>query len=62
MALGVLFATIFLDFVGFSILIPVLPIHLEKLGADAVDIGMVLALSGALEHPTLGGALRRPRR
>ena len=42
--MGVLFATILLDFVGFSILIPVLPIHLEKLGSDAVDIGMVLAL------------------
>ncbi len=44
LALGVLFATILLDFVGFSILIPVLPIHLEGLGADAVDIGLVLAL------------------
>jgi len=43
-ALSVLFATILLDFVGFSILIPVLPIHLEGLGADAVDVGMVLAL------------------
>lgn len=44
LALGVLFATILLDFVGFSILIPVLPIHLEALGADAVDVGLVLAL------------------
>lgn len=44
LALGVLFVTILLDFVGFSILIPVLPIHLEKLGADAVDVGLVLAL------------------
>jgi multidrug resistance protein len=44
LALGVLFVTILLDFVGFSILIPVLPIHLEKLGADPVDIGLVLAL------------------
>lgn len=44
LALSVLFATILLDFVGFSILIPVLPIHLEDLGADAVDVGVVLAL------------------
>jgi MFS family permease len=40
----VIFATILVDFIGFSILIPVLPPVLESMGADAVDIGVVLAL------------------
>ncbi len=40
----VIFATILLDFMGFSILIPVLPTVLIDLGADAVDVGVVLAL------------------
>ena len=40
----VIFATILLDFMGFSILIPVLPTVLGDLGADAVDIGVILAL------------------
>ena len=39
-----IFATILLDFMGFSILIPVLPIVLGDMGADAVDVGVVLAL------------------
>ena len=43
-ASGVIFATIMLDFMGFTILIPVLPSVLSDLGADAVDIGVVLAL------------------
>ncbi len=40
----VIFATILLDFMGFTILIPVLPTVLGELGADAVDIGVILAL------------------
>ena len=39
-----IFATILIDFIGFSILIPVLPVVLEGMGADEVDIGVVLAL------------------
>ena len=39
-----IFATILLDFMGFSILIPVLPTVLVDLGADAVDVAVVLAL------------------
>ncbi len=44
LAAWVIFATILLDFMGFTILIPVLPTVLQELGADAVDIGVVLAL------------------
>jgi MFS family permease len=40
----VIFATILLDFMGFSILIPVLPVVLQDMGADAIDIGVILAL------------------
>ena len=43
-ASSVIFVTILLDFIGFSILIPVLPKTLEEMGADAVQIGVVLAL------------------
>lgn len=45
-AVWVIFATIFLDFVGFSILIPVLPRHLgaDGLGGTSVDVGLILAL------------------
>lgn len=44
LALAALFTTILLDFMGFSILIPVLPRHLEHLGADRIHVGIVLAL------------------
>ena len=43
-ALIVLLTTILLDFIGFSVLIPVLPFHFKAIGADAVDIGLVLAI------------------
>ena len=33
LALGILFATILLDFAGFSILLPVLPNFVQRLGA-----------------------------
>lgn len=44
MAVFVLFVTIFLDFVGFSILIPVLPLYLQKLGSSGSQVGLILAL------------------
>ncbi len=40
----VIFATILIDCIGFSILIPVLPVVMEGMGADEVDIAVVLAL------------------
>jgi MFS family permease len=41
---AILFTTILIDFVGFSILIPVLPIYAQTLGASETEIGLMLAL------------------
>jgi MFS transporter, DHA1 family, tetracycline resistance protein len=44
-ALGVVFVTLLLDFMGYGMLIPVLPTHLETvLGADPSDQGLVISL------------------
>ncbi len=42
--LVVVFATILIDFIGFSVLIPVLPLFAKRLGADALQVGLILAL------------------
>jgi multidrug resistance protein len=42
--LGLVFATILIDFVGFSVLIPVLPLYMERLGATSLQVGLILAL------------------
>ncbi len=42
--LGLVFATILIDFVGFSVLIPVLPLYVEHLGASSVQVGLILSL------------------
>ena len=44
LAIGVIFATILIDFIGFSILIPVLPRFEQTLGIDAFHIGLITAL------------------
>ncbi|MEX2207419.1 MAG: MFS transporter [Myxococcota bacterium] len=44
LAIGVIFTTILIDFIGFSILIPVLPRFAETLGIDAFHIGLITAL------------------
>jgi MFS family permease len=41
---AVLFATILLDFAGFSILIPVLPLYARDLGASEIEVGLLLSL------------------
>ncbi len=41
--LVVVFSTILIDFVGFSVLIPVLPLFAERLGATPVQIGLMLS-------------------
>jgi len=40
----VVFTTILIDWVGFSVLIPVLPLYAEKLGAGPVQIGLLLTV------------------
>ncbi len=37
-SLFVVFTTILIDFIGFSVLIPVLPLYAEKLGATPVQV------------------------
>ncbi len=44
LAVGIIFTTILIDFIGFSILIPVLPGFVERLGIDAFHIGLITAL------------------
>lgn len=40
---GIIFATIFLDLVGFGIIIPIMPFYAEHFGASATDIGLLAA-------------------
>jgi multidrug resistance protein len=40
----IVFATILIDFVGFSILIPVLPEYADALGANAFQVALILAI------------------
>lgn len=47
--LALIFATILIDFIGFSVLIPVLPIFVEKLGASSFEVGLILALYAAAQ-------------
>jgi len=47
LAIGVIFATILIDFIGYSILIPVLPRFEKTLGADAFQIGLITSLYAA---------------
>ncbi len=42
--LVVVFATILIDFIGFSVLIPILPLFAERLGASPVEVALLLAL------------------
>ncbi len=42
--LVVVFTTILIDFVGFSVLIPILPLYAEKLGATPFQVGLLLTI------------------
>ncbi len=42
--LALVFATILIDFVGFSVLIPVLPLYAARLGASSVEVGLILSV------------------
>ena len=55
--LMVVFATILIDFIGFSVLIPVLPLFAERLGASPFQVGLILtvyALAQLLFLPAWG--------
>jgi len=42
--LFVVFTTILIDFVAFSVLIPVLPLYARRLGATPAEVGLILAI------------------
>ena len=42
--LVVVFATILIDFIGFSVLVPLLPLYAERLGATPVQVSLLLTL------------------
>lgn len=47
--LGIVFATILIDFIGFSVLIPVLPIYARRIGAGGVEVGLILTCYAAAQ-------------
>ena len=42
MALGLMFFTVFIDLIGFGIIIPVLPLYAKEFGADGLTVGLLL--------------------
>lgn len=42
--LAIIFFTVFIDLVGFGIVIPVLPLYTEHLGATAIQIGLITGI------------------
>ncbi|HEY9713450.1 MAG TPA: MFS transporter, partial [Chroococcales cyanobacterium] len=42
MALGLMFLTVFIDLIGFGIIIPLLPVYAKQFGADSFTIGALL--------------------
>ncbi|MFC7046659.1 MFS transporter [Halobacteriaceae archaeon GCM10025711] len=56
-ALGVVFAIVFVDLLGFGILIPIIPLYAESFGASEFVVGVLLAsysLTQFLAAPVLG--------
>jgi DHA1 family tetracycline resistance protein-like MFS transporter len=53
----VLFLTVFIDLLGFGIVIPFLPLYAERLGVGAIGIGLVLSIYSLMQllcAPVLG--------
>jgi len=42
-ALGIIFVTVFLDLVGFGIILPLLPFYATSMGASPLDVGLIMA-------------------
>ena len=47
--LWVLMLTVFVDMIGFLIVLPLLPFYAEKLGADAVQVGALISIFAAAQ-------------
>src|SRR5271154_4964930 len=55
--LPILLLTVFIDMVGFGIVVPVLPLYTERYGASPLTIGMLLAVysgMGFIFSPLVG--------
>src|ERR1700687_528267 len=55
--LPILFLTVFIDMVGFGIVVPVLPLYTERFGASPFTIGLLLAVysgMGFIFSPLVG--------
>jgi len=52
-ALGIIYFTVFLDLLGFGIILPFLPYYALKLGASGIDLGIILTSYSLAQ---LGGA------
>ncbi|MFQ5746823.1 MAG: MFS transporter [Gemmatimonadota bacterium] len=48
-ALGIVFLTVFLDLIGFGIVLPLLPFFATSLGASAFEIGLIIASYSAMQ-------------
>ncbi len=48
-ALGVIFLTVFLDLVGFGIVIPILPLYAEDFGGGAIVVGGIMAIYSLMQ-------------
>lgn len=48
-ALLVIFFTVFIDLIGFGIIIPLSPYLARKFGADALDVGLLMAIYSAMQ-------------
>ena len=56
-ALGIVFLTVFLDLVGFGIVLPLLPFYATELGASPFEVGLIIASYSAMQFlfaPILG--------
>jgi multidrug resistance protein len=47
--LWIVFTTILIDFIGFSVLLPVLPYYATRLGAGSVEVALILSLYAAAQ-------------
>ncbi len=48
-ALGIVFVTVFLDLVGFGIVLPLLPFYATELGASPFEVGLIIASYSAMQ-------------
>jgi len=48
-AVGIVFITVFLDLVGFGIVLPLLPFYATELGASPFEVGLIIASYSAMQ-------------